>query len=124
MMGILSFKVALCLGYLRILSMGQNGYRFIVWVTLVTCVLFHLAGTLVLILNCHPVRTLSFFPQRPSPDYHLVLTSPGKEIMAAIDSRHLSQVRPYKLWSCILDHFFRCHYLSPTDPVLTLPPDE
>jgi hypothetical protein len=56
MMGILSFKVALCLGYLRILSMGQLRYRLIVWITLVACVLAHLTGTLVLILNCNPVR--------------------------------------------------------------------
>jgi hypothetical protein len=59
MMGILSFKVALCLGYLRILSRGQQGYRLIVWITLVACVLAHLAGTLVLILNCDPVGPLS-----------------------------------------------------------------
>ncbi|RFU26576.1 hypothetical protein B7463_g9767, partial [Scytalidium lignicola] len=56
MAGILSFKVALCLGYLRILSTGQHAYRVVVWITLVTCVLAHLAGTLVLIFNCSPVK--------------------------------------------------------------------
>jgi hypothetical protein len=61
MVGILSFKVALCLGYLRILSVGQFGYRLIVWITLTACNLAHLAGTLVLILNCHPVRPLNRF---------------------------------------------------------------
>lgn len=55
MMGILSFKVALCLGYLRILSAGQQSYRMVVWITLTACVLAHLIGTLVLILDCNPV---------------------------------------------------------------------
>jgi hypothetical protein len=59
MMGILGFKIALCLGYLRILSRGQRLYRLTVWIVLGACVLGHLAGTLVLILNCNPVRSTS-----------------------------------------------------------------
>ena len=62
MMGILSFKVALCLGYLRILSLGQFGYRLTVWITLIACIVAHVAGTLVLILNCHPVRASICLP--------------------------------------------------------------
>lgn len=53
--GILGFKVALCLTYLRILSFGQRAYRFIVWFVLTMCVLGHGAGTLVLIFQCQPV---------------------------------------------------------------------
>lgn len=55
MIGILGFKVALCLAYLRILSHGQRAYRYVVWLVLVACVLGHIGGTLVLILQCQPV---------------------------------------------------------------------
>ncbi|KAM3075385.1 hypothetical protein ACMFMG_007176 [Clarireedia jacksonii] len=64
MMGILGFKISLCFSYLRILSKGQPAYRMLVWVTLILCVLAHLAGTLVLILNCHPVKR-SWRPKTP-----------------------------------------------------------
>lgn len=57
MIGILGFKVALCLAYLRILSNGQRTYRYVVWFVLVACILGHIAGTLVLILQCQPVST-------------------------------------------------------------------
>ncbi|KAH6665369.1 hypothetical protein B0J14DRAFT_230970 [Halenospora varia] len=56
MMGILFFKVALCLGYLRILSKGNSIYRMLVWGVLIMCVIGHLAGTLILLLSCHPVK--------------------------------------------------------------------
>lgn len=55
MIGILGFKVALCLAYLRILSHGQLVYRYVVWVVLVACALGHVGGTLVLIFQCQPV---------------------------------------------------------------------
>jgi hypothetical protein len=58
MMGILGFKVALCLEYLRILSRGQRFYRRFIQILGVTCVVFHVAGTLVLIFNCIPVSKL------------------------------------------------------------------
>ncbi len=55
MIGILGFKVALCIAYLRILSHSQRSYRYFVYVVLVACVLGHTAGTLVLIFQCQPV---------------------------------------------------------------------
>jgi hypothetical protein len=55
MIGILGFKIALCLAYLRILSYGQRAYRYAVWFVLVACVLGHIGGTLVLIFQCKPV---------------------------------------------------------------------
>jgi len=75
MMGILGFKVALCLGYLRILSRAQKVYRFIVWFVLVFCILAHLAGTLVLILNCTPV-SYDLYARIPVND-RLFNESPG-----------------------------------------------
>lgn len=56
MLGILMFKIALCLGYLRILSPGQRTYRFVVWGVLSFTVAAHLAFTLVLLFNCKPVK--------------------------------------------------------------------
>lgn len=57
MAGITGFKVALCLSYLRILNKSNKAYRKFVWVVLITCVLGHLGGTLVLIFQCKPVHT-------------------------------------------------------------------
>lgn len=53
--GVLGFKVALCVAYLRILGHGKRGYRIIVWATLITCTMGHVACTLVLIFQCSPV---------------------------------------------------------------------
>lgn len=55
MFGILGFKVALCLAYLRILSHGQHRYRQVVWCVLLSCIVGHVAGTLILIFQCSPV---------------------------------------------------------------------
>ena len=54
MLGILGFKVSLCLAYLRLLS-AQRTYRRITWTVLVTCALTHLGGILVLMFQCKPV---------------------------------------------------------------------
>lgn len=83
MAGITGFKVALCLSYLRILNKSNKTYRKFVWVVLITCVLSHLGGTLVLIFQCKPVHIKSpipvilsnfpsrlknhGFPKRPAP---------------------------------------------------------
>ncbi|KFZ11174.1 hypothetical protein V501_04875 [Pseudogymnoascus sp. VKM F-4519 (FW-2642)] len=64
MAGITGFKVALCLSYLRILNKSNKAYRKFVWVVLITCVLGHLGGTLVLIFQCKPVRK-SWLPKTP-----------------------------------------------------------
>ncbi|ELR05656.1 hypothetical protein VC83_02952 [Pseudogymnoascus destructans] len=64
MAGITGFKVALCLSYLRILNKSNKTYRKFVWVVLVTCVLGHLGGTLVLIFQCKPVHK-SWLPKTP-----------------------------------------------------------
>jgi hypothetical protein len=53
--GVLGFKVALCVAYLRILSHAQRLYRIIVWVVMTTCIAGHVACTLVLIFQCKPV---------------------------------------------------------------------
>ena len=55
--GVLGFKVALCVAYLRILSHGQRSYRIIVWVAMITCIAGHVACTLVLIFQCRPVSS-------------------------------------------------------------------
>jgi hypothetical protein len=62
MAGILGFKVALCLSYLRILTNSSRRYRQIVWVVLSLCIAGHLAGILLLIFLCSPVCTS---PTRP-----------------------------------------------------------
>lgn len=61
---ITGFKVALCLSYLRILSAGSRLYRRLVWIILTSCVLLHLAGTLVLMFQCKPVHK-SWVPKTP-----------------------------------------------------------
>jgi hypothetical protein len=53
--GVLGFKAALCVAYLRILSRGQHLYRIIVWAVMITCIAGHVACTLVLIFQCRPV---------------------------------------------------------------------
>ena len=57
MMGIAGFKVALCLAYLRILSPGTKIFKPIIWIVLVSCVIAHGAGILVLLLQCKPVSS-------------------------------------------------------------------
>ncbi|TEY59728.1 hypothetical protein BOTCAL_0187g00020 [Botryotinia calthae] len=64
MMGILGFKVSLCLSYLRILSKGQPTYRLLIWIVMVLCILGHTVGTLVLMFNCHPIQK-SWMPTTP-----------------------------------------------------------
>ena len=54
MLGILGFKVSLCLAYLRLLS-SQRAYRRITWAVLIACTLTHLGGILVLMFQCKPV---------------------------------------------------------------------
>ena len=55
MIGITGFKVALCLAYLRIVNRDNRFYRPLIWAIMVTCVLSHLGGTLVLVFQCRPV---------------------------------------------------------------------
>ena len=68
--GVLGFKAALCVAYLRILSGGQRLYRIIVWAVMITCIAGHVACTLVLIFQCIPV---SISPRWSS--LHLILTT-------------------------------------------------
>ena len=57
MFGILGFKVALCLAYLRILSTtNKAAYKALVYLVMATCTVGHVTGTLVLIFQCSPVR--------------------------------------------------------------------
>ncbi|KAI9843364.1 MAG: hypothetical protein M1838_002653 [Thelocarpon superellum] len=56
MIGITGFKVALCLAYLRIVNRDNRYYRPLIWTIMITCVLGHLGGTLVLIFQCRPVE--------------------------------------------------------------------
>lgn len=63
--GILGFKVALCWAYLRILKTSQKpGYRALVWTVMVACIIGHVAGALILIFQCSPVRK-SWYPLTP-----------------------------------------------------------
>ncbi|KAE8153037.1 integral membrane protein [Aspergillus avenaceus] len=56
-MGIAGFKAALCLSYLRLLSgTSRKMYKILIWAVLIISTLGHAAGTLILILNCKPVR--------------------------------------------------------------------
>ena len=68
--GVLGFKAALCVAYIRILSRGQRLYRIIVWAVMITCIAGHVACTLVLIFQCRPV---SISPRWSS--LHLILTT-------------------------------------------------
>lgn len=58
MFGILGFKVALCIAYLRILRRTTTNklYKYLIWTVMVTCILGHVIGTLVLIFQCQPVQ--------------------------------------------------------------------
>jgi hypothetical protein len=68
--GVLGFKAALCVAYMRILSRGQRVYRIIIWAVMITCIAGHVACTLVLIFQCRPVS----IPQKWSSLY-LILTT-------------------------------------------------
>jgi hypothetical protein len=81
---ITGFKVALCLSYLRILKQSNRLYIRIVWFIMISCSVFHLAGTLVLIFQCSPV-SLSMLARS------LKLTLPGQKIMETQHSWALSR---------------------------------
>ncbi|PKX96197.1 uncharacterized protein P174DRAFT_388153 [Aspergillus novofumigatus IBT 16806] len=56
-LGIAGFKAALCINYLHLLEKtSKRFYRMLVWGVIVLSTLGHVAGTLVLILNCKPVE--------------------------------------------------------------------
>ncbi|KAF7156379.1 hypothetical protein CNMCM6106_009646 [Aspergillus hiratsukae] len=55
-LGIAGFKAALCINYLHLLSKtSKRFYRMLIWAVIILSTLGHVAGTLVLILNCNPV---------------------------------------------------------------------
>ncbi|OBT65555.1 hypothetical protein VE03_05031 [Pseudogymnoascus sp. 23342-1-I1] len=54
--GILGFKVALCLSYLRILTHSNRRYEQIIWLVLITCTAGHFGGILLLIFLCKPIQ--------------------------------------------------------------------
>ena len=65
MAGITGFKVALCIAYLRISQHSSLYiYRTFIWCLMAFAILSHLAGTLVLIFQCHPVQK-SWLPTTP-----------------------------------------------------------
>ncbi|KAL9630795.1 MAG: hypothetical protein Q9164_006234 [Protoblastenia rupestris] len=65
MMGILGFKVALCFAYLRIMKAStHSAYKAVTWTVMITCIIGHLVGTLVLIFQCSPVQR-SWRPRTP-----------------------------------------------------------
>ena len=56
-LGILGFKVALCLAYLRILKTSSNPrYKALIITIMIACILGHVLGALILIFQCSPVR--------------------------------------------------------------------
>ncbi|GIJ90285.1 hypothetical protein Asppvi_009239 [Aspergillus pseudoviridinutans] len=56
-LGIAGFKAALCINYLHLLAKtSKRFYRMLIWVVIIMSTLGHVAGTLVLILNCTPVE--------------------------------------------------------------------
>ena len=56
MIGILGFKVALCFAYLRIMKTSTHTvYKAVTWMVMITCIIGHVAGTLVLIFQCKPI---------------------------------------------------------------------
>lgn len=62
MLGITGFKVSLCLAYIRLVA-KQRGYRRLTWWIMITCVLTHFGGILVLLFQCKPVG-LEVLPAR------------------------------------------------------------
>ncbi|KAF7713421.1 Uncharacterized protein PECH_001570 [Penicillium ucsense] len=57
-LGIAGFKASLCLSYLRLISgTSMKLYRILIWTVIALSTLGHMAGALVLILNCTPVRS-------------------------------------------------------------------
>ena len=76
-LGIAGFKASLCLNYLRLISgTSKTYYRILIYVVIAISTLGHLAGTLVLIFDCQPVRP----PCAPPPNKNLTwqrLTAPG-----------------------------------------------
>lgn len=58
MLGITGFKVSLCLAYIRLVA-KQRTYRRLTWWIMITCVLTHFGGILVLLFQCKPVGPLT-----------------------------------------------------------------
>ncbi|CEJ61728.1 Putative Integral membrane protein [Penicillium brasilianum] len=56
-LGIAGFKASLCLSYLRLISgTSMNTYRILIWTVIGLCTIGHIAGALVLIFDCSPVK--------------------------------------------------------------------
>ncbi|GFF24777.1 LOW QUALITY PROTEIN: hypothetical protein IFM46972_01175 [Aspergillus udagawae] len=56
-LGIAGFKAALCINYLHLLAKtSKRFYRMLIWVVIILSTLGHVAGTLVLLVNCKPVE--------------------------------------------------------------------
>ncbi|KAK2738251.1 hypothetical protein FQN57_007114 [Myotisia sp. PD_48] len=65
MAGITGFKVALCIAYLRIIHhSAKTSYRYFIWAIIIFTITSHLAGTLVLMFQCSPVKK-SWRPRTP-----------------------------------------------------------
>lgn len=57
MLGILGFKVSLCLSYLRILhATGHRLYKVLIKGVMGAAIVSHLAGILILLFQCRPVQ--------------------------------------------------------------------
>ena len=55
-MGILGFKVALCIAYLRILQASRDTvYKIMTYLVLLTCITGHLVAVSLLIFQCNPI---------------------------------------------------------------------
>jgi hypothetical protein len=94
MMGILGFKVALCLSYLRIISPAQRKYRLIVWGVLVYACLSNFALTLVIIFTCKPVSySDSYYGKSTCGHRHqqMLIRFLGSKVMAPTHTWHLSR---------------------------------
>lgn len=64
MLGLLGFKCSLCFAYLRITANINSTYRIVIWLFMSFTILAHVAGILVLLFQCTPVKK-SWAPRTP-----------------------------------------------------------
>jgi hypothetical protein len=122
-LGIAGFKASLCLSYLRLISgTSMNMYRILIWGVIVLCTVGHIAGALVLIFNCSPVRDLtSTLAHLRRSLLTLDLNRIGETRMELFGGWPLSSCWPYILRPCHLHDRLRCCDHFPSDSTTPAP---
>jgi hypothetical protein len=113
MAGILMFKVALCLEYLRILPVSKRGYRLFVKMVLVFAVAAHFTFTIVLLFNCSPVSKPNILKCNSLGSLSDCITD--EEVLETTDPREMLAKRTCQFQLISYGHSLRLHHFPDTN---------